>query len=167
MVPIPINGDAILLVLHRRQGPDQPPGGIGHQAGVGRMQVALRTTAAQLQVLISLQAQVEGDPLLLILAARLPEAAIGLQQVSVSLGQLCQMRAASLLFALNEELQSQRQLAEDGQVGLHRLDAGHEVALVIGDAPDIDLAITDGGLERGRQPQIQRVGGLHIIMIVA
>ena len=40
------------------------------------------------------------------------------------------------------------------------------LALVVGGAAGVEVAVAHGGLERGREPGLKRLGGLHVVMPV-
>ena len=46
------------------------------------------------------------------------------------------------------------------------MDARHHVRLVVGHAAGDDAAVRLGRLERGRRPQVDRVDGLHVVVLV-
>ena len=81
-------------------------------------------------------------------------------------GHRRQMRIADFFFAFDEEFEAERQLAVDGLIDFDRVDAGHEIALVVGHAAGEQLAIPHGGLEGRAVPQLHRVGRLHVVMTV-
>ena len=67
--------------------------------------------------------------------------------------ELVEMHAADFLFAFDEEPDVQRQAAGLLQEGLDRLDVHEHLALVVGRAARVDLAVTDRRLERRAGPE--------------
>ena len=83
-------------------------------------------------------------------------------------GQIC---TAGFLFAFQKDGHRHRQLARDGFPGPARLDKGHQLALVIGRAPRVQFARAigkrdEGGIERVRGPQFQRVDRLDVVVTI-
>ena len=74
--------------------------------------------------------------------------------------------AADFLFAFDQELQVQRQLAGGLDPGLGALDVREHLPLVVGRAAGVEVAVAHGRLERGRDPFVQRVGRLHVVVAV-
>ena len=74
--------------------------------------------------------------------------------------------AADFLFALDQELQVQRQTALDGDPGLDALQMREQLAFVVGGAAGVEVAVAAGRLERGGGPLFQRLGRLHVVMAV-
>ena len=52
------------------------------------------------------------------------------------------------------------------QVRLDRLDVHEHLALVVGGAAGVDLAVADGGLEGRAGPQVHRIDRLHVVVAV-
>ena len=74
--------------------------------------------------------------------------------------------AADFFFALDEELQVDRQAAALLEMRLHRLDVHEHLALVVGGAARIDLAVAHGGFKRRTGPQVHRIDRLHVVVAV-
>ena len=76
--------------------------------------------------------------------------------------------AANFFFAFDDELHIQRQLAV---VALHQgfdgFDFHPELAFVVDCAASVNVVVALGGLERRRDPLVERVGRLHVVMRVA
>jgi hypothetical protein len=71
-----------------------------------------------------------------------------------------------LLLALVEDAHAQRQLAERRAVRLDRLETRHEIALVVRYPAREEMAVALGRLERWRLPLVERVGRLHVVVVV-
>ena len=79
---------------------------------------------------------------------------VGAQIVLVRADEVVEMLAADFLLALEHELHVHRQAAVLLQVRLDRLEVHEHLALVVGRAARVDLAVADGRLERRRLPQV-------------
>jgi hypothetical protein len=55
----------------------------------------------------------------------------------------------------------------DGHEGLDGLDVHVELAFVVHGAAGVDVAVAQGGLKGGGEPQLERVGGLDVVVAVA
>ena len=80
--------------------------------------------------------------------------------------EVVEVDAADLLLALDEELDVERQAAALLQVRLDRLDVHEHLALVVGGAARVDLAVAHGRLERRAGPQLDRIDRLHVVVAV-
>ncbi len=74
--------------------------------------------------------------------------------------------AADFLFPLDYELELQGQLAGRVDPGLRALEMREHLPLIVGGPPGVEIPVADGGLEGGRFPLIQRVGGLYVVMAI-
>ena len=74
--------------------------------------------------------------------------------------------AADFLFAFDEELHLQRQLAARLDPGFDALDVREHLAFVVGRAAGVDVAVADGRLERRADPFVERLGRLHVVVAV-
>ena len=80
--------------------------------------------------------------------------------------EVVEVDAADFLFALEDDLDVHRQPAVLLQVRFDRLEVHEDLALVVGGAARVDLAVAHGRLERRRLPQIERVDRLHVVVAV-
>ncbi len=92
-------------------------------------------------------------------------------QSQASLSRFCfdvraEVLAADFLFALDEELHLQRQLADRFDPGFDALDVREHLAFVVGRAAGVDVAVADGRLERRADPLVERLGRLHVVVAV-
>ena len=76
------------------------------------------------------------------------------------------LRGADFLFAFEDDLDVDRQPAVLLQVRLDRLEVHEHLALVVGRAARVDLAVADRRLERRRLPQVERIDRLHVVVAV-
>ena len=130
------------------------------------MQIAVGAGHAKLAVGDAAQAVGDGRHAGGELAAVADDHAIARQAIGVFGEVFLQPLAADFLFALDEELEVQRQTALDGDPGLDALQVREQLALVVGGAAGVELAVAAGGLERGRGPFFQRIGRLHVVVAV-
>ena len=80
--------------------------------------------------------------------------------------EIVEVFAPDLLFAFENDLDVHRQAAVLLQVRLDRLEVHEHLALVVGGAARVDLAVADGRLERRRLPQVQGIDRLHVVVAV-
>ena len=80
--------------------------------------------------------------------------------------EVVEMLAADFLLALDDELHVHRQASVLLQVRFDRLEVHEHLALVVGGAARVDLAVADRRLERRRLPEIQRIDRLHVVVAV-
>ncbi len=73
---------------------------------------------------------------------------------------------ADFFFAFEKHAHVQGQLAVGGQQRLQRLDLRPHLALVVDRAARVEVAVALGGLEGRREPLVERIGGLHIVVAV-
>ena len=77
-----------------------------------------------------------------------------------------QVRATDLLFAFDQEDHVDGKFSVLSERFLDADDVRENLAFVVGRAAGIDHAGFDARLERRRFPQIERIGGLHVVMAV-
>ncbi len=82
------------------------------------------------------------------------------------LDPLFKVDAADFFFALDHPLDPHREFALGFGPGFDRLNAREQFAFVVGGAAPVDDAIFDHHLERGGVPQIDRVFGLDVVVVV-
>ncbi len=80
--------------------------------------------------------------------------------------EVIEVDAADFFLSLDEEPDVERQAAGLLHVGLDRLDVHEHLALVVGRAARVNLAVAHGCLKRRRRPEIQRIDRLHVVMAV-
>ena len=91
---------------------------------------------------------------------------VGLQQFLVSAHEAGDARAANLLLALQQQDDVAGQLAMDLEMGFDREDLGEVLALVVADAACIEATVADSRLEGRRNPFVERIRRLHVVMTV-
>src|SRR5207249_7979325 len=128
--------------------------------------VALRTAHAQLEVRDALQAEAYRRASRRVLVAGLPDTAIGAQARRVLLHEVREMLGADLLLALEQDADTQRELAHRRAIRLDRLKPRHEVAFVVGDAAAEEHPVALDRLERRGLPLVLGIRGLDVVMVV-
>ncbi len=91
---------------------------------------------------------------------------VGVEQVLVGVDEVVEVGAADFLFALEQDLHVDRQASLLLEMRLDRLEVHEDLALVVGRAAGVDLAVAHGGLERRRRPQVERIDWLHVVVPV-
>ena len=84
----------------------------------------------------------------------------------VGLDEVVQVGAADFFFAFEDQLDVHRQAAVLLQVRFDGLEVHEHLALVVGRAARVDLAVADRRLERRRLPQVERIDRLHVVVAV-
>ena len=130
------------------------------------MLIAAGAPHPQLDVAHPLEAEVDEGLALFVDAAELPDAGVGPAKIGVIGGEVGQVRRADLLFALGDELDGEGKVAADVAPGIDRGDPGREVALVVADPAAPEATVLLGAGPRIVLPQIERVGGLHVVVVV-
>src|SRR5215217_1304707 len=88
------------------------------------------------------------------------------QPVGVLAQERVDRRRPRLLLALDEELDVDRQAPVGGQQMPDGRDLEVDLALVVGGAAGVQVAVAHGRLERRGGPLLQRVGRLHVVVAV-
>ena len=160
--------NALVGVFQRGQRPDQPPGRVGEErAAHAGMRVVGDGFDVQLKVGDAAHAAVEERIAVLVHAALFPDAGVGAQQVAVRLDPRAQMRAAHFLLALGQKLDVK------GQAAAMRLpyriqsqQARDDMPFVVGHAPRKGFAVALRQLKGRAVPQVERLGRLHVVVVV-
>ena len=90
---------------------------------------------------------------------------VALQLVAVRLGRRREVRAADLLFALDQQLHTDRK-APGGCQRPRRHEVGDELSLVVACPPAVEGPVPDGGLEGWSRPGFDGVGRLDVVVTV-
>ena len=144
----------------------QAPGGVVGDRAEARVEVPPGGPHAQLEGEDPLHAAVRDRPASGVDAAELPQTAISAQPLGVRVDVRRQVRAADLLFPLDQKRQTERKLAVALAVGAQRREARDQLALVVGRPAPVPGAVAFGQLERRRGPGVQRVLRLHVVVVV-
>src|SRR5207245_1458127 len=132
-----------------------------------RVSVTRHGADAEVAIEDALAAERQERTALAIDCSALLERAIAAREVGLEREQLPEIRTAGFLFALDEEPNTDRQLAVDRAVRLDRLDAKEKMSLVVIDATRIHRAIAHRGVVRRRLPELERYGRLHVVVLDA
>jgi hypothetical protein len=130
------------------------------------MQVRCRCAHGHLQVAEPAQPIAERGQVVLVHRRVRDEDGSAPEQFGVVLEKLLQVNAADLLFALQQQLDVERGSSRRTDEVLQRFDVGEELPFVIGRSTGVDTAVTQGRLKWGSFPQLQWIGGLHIVVPV-
>ena len=156
-----------LAILHLRQDLAEHERRIGHRAAErSRMEVALRAAQIDLEVRQPAQAVADRRDAAVEHRRVRDHHDVGRELLLVRAHELVEVRAAHFLFALDEELDVDRQAPVLLDVRLDGLDVHEHLALVVGGAARVDLAVAHRRLERRGGPQVQRVHRLHVVVAV-
>jgi hypothetical protein len=74
--------------------------------------------------------------------------------------------AADLFLAFSDDDDVHRQLLPHREMGFERFDVQKKLPLIVDRATSEDLSIPYRRLERGRSPQLERLGRLHVVVTV-
>jgi hypothetical protein len=77
-----------------------------------------------------------------------------------------QALAPYFLFPLDDKLELNGELAAGGEPGLGTLHVGEHLPLVVGRAAGVHIAVPLGGSEWRRDPLVERIGGLYVVVTV-
>ena len=95
------------------------------------------------------------------------EGDVGLELVGVLADEGGDAFAADFFFALEDDADVDGELAfVRGEEGFKGFDVHPDLALVVDGAAGVEIAVALGGLERGRDPLVERLGGLDVVVAV-
>src|SRR5712692_8487997 len=130
------------------------------------MKILLRLLTAQLNVEETLYSQFELWPAFFGHVAVVADDTISLQLLRVLVDETRQVWTPDLLFALDNELEIERNIAGAFEIALSRFDERDNIVLAICRAPRDNLPSTQLRIEGSRDPFLQGLGGLNIIVAV-
>ena len=84
----------------------------------------------------------------------------------MGLDEVVEVGGPDFLLAFEDDLHVDRELPGLLQVRLDGLEVHEDLALVVGRAARVDLAVANGGFKRRRLPQLERVDRLHVVVAV-
>ena len=159
--------DAAALVLHLREDLREHHGGIGDRAAErAGMQIALRAAQIDLEVDEAAQAVADrGDAAVEHRRVR-DHHDVGGEFVLVGLDEVVEIGGPDFFLALEDDADVHRQAAVLLQMRLDGLEVHEDLALVVGGAARVDLAVADRRLEGRRLPQVDRIDGLDVVVAV-
>src|SRR2546421_1248076 len=130
------------------------------------VEILLRLLAAQLNVEETLYSQFELRPALFGHVAVVADDTISLQLLRVLVNETRQVWTPDLLFTLDNELEIERNIAGTFQIALSRLDERDNIVLAIRRAPRNNLPPSQLRVERSRDPFLERLHRLDIIVAI-
>src|SRR5690606_37632568 len=87
-------------------------------------------------------------------------------ELSMLLQKLWKVCGTDFFFALDQELDVERERALRLDQGLQRLKVHKHLPLVVACAPSPNVSITDGRLKGRRRPQVDRINRLDVVVTV-
>src|SRR5256712_12261617 len=130
------------------------------------MEILLRLLTAQLNVKETFHSQLELWPALFGHVAVVADDTISLQLLRVLVNETRQVWTPDLLFALDNEFEIERNIAGTFEIALSRLDERDNIVLAICRAPRDNLPPTQLRIEGSRDPFLERLHRLDIIMAI-
>ena len=91
---------------------------------------------------------------------------VRLEALAILLHEIPQANAADFLFALDHDFHVDGEFARCLPQRLEGFQVDVDLPFVVGGAATVEIFSADGRLERGSSPQIERLGGLHVVMSV-
>src|ERR1044071_121631 len=113
------------------------------------MQLGSRAVNAKLYESDALEAQTDDETLLRVLVTFFPDAPFRFEQFTVLVCEAIEAGAADACFALDDKAQADGQLAESLLVGFDGGETRYQIALAVGRAARVELAVRNG---RGKRP---------------
>src|SRR2546425_4075271 len=131
------------------------------------MSVTRHRADAEVAVEDALAAQRQQRTALAIDRPALLERAVATCELGLEREEPREIRAAGLLFALDEEPNADGQVAVDRAMRLDRLDAKEKMSLVVIDPARVHRAIAYRGVVGRCPPELERDGRLHVVVLDA
>src|SRR6266704_4417976 len=128
------------------------------------MEILLRLPTTQHNVEETLYSQLELWPALFGHVAVVADDTISLQLLRVLVNETWQVWTTDLLFALDNELEIERNIAGTFEIALSRLDERDNIVLAICRTPRDSLPPTQHRIEGSRDPFLERLHRLDIIV---
>ena len=162
--------DAPLWIPQRMQGPHQDPGRVLDDRRDRRVGVDHRSrrrpARLELDIERALDPQHDLGPAGRPEIAGLAEREVAGQERLVVPHEVADRGAVDLLLPLDQERDRDRALTEHGPQRVDRGEPDEEIALVVGDAAGVEPAIALRRLEGRRDPLVERVHGLDVVVVV-
>src|SRR3954471_5257194 len=133
--------------LKSGEGPDETPHGAWDEGGLGGMEVATRSAGGELDAEHTLEAQGDVGSAVPGVGTELPDAALGMELAAMGGYESVEVGAADLLLALQEPDDAHGEGAAGGAHRVEGVEAGDDVALGVGHAAGVHLAVADLGGE--------------------
>ncbi len=145
----------------------EPPGGIRRNAlergvCVGRERLDVEANAQRSLVAERALRPTVGQPR----GVALPQRAVGVEQFDVAADDLVEARAADFFFALDDPPNPDGEFAGVGADRADRRESHCKLALIVRRAACEQLAVALCWLERRRFPEVERIDGLDVVMVI-
>src|SRR3990167_8679592 len=161
------DGDAAVLVVELRHHLVEDSAGVGDAAAEGaRVQVDRGAGDFNLEVAQAPQAVADRGEALAQHGGVAHEQGVAAEPVPALADELVDVLAADFFFALDHELDVHRQAALVLHEGFQRLEVHEDLALVVHHAAGVELAVAQGQLPGRREPLVERLGRLHVVVAV-
>src|SRR5207245_97249 len=131
------------------------------------MEILLRLLTAQLNVEETFHSELELWPAFFGHVAVVADDTISLQLLCVLVNETRQVWTPDLLFALDYELEIERNIAGAFQIALSRFDERDNIVLAVCRAPRDNLPPIQLRIEGSGDPFLQRLHRLHLIVAIA
>ncbi len=162
-----VDRDDAPVILHRGEQLHERPDRVRHDAApVAGVQIAVRAARPQLETEHAAHAEAQARVAVLIHRAIAGDDEVRRQFVAVLAGEDGHLRAADLLLAFEQHLDIAGQRAAYGEERFERQNLREVLPLVVAHAARVEPPVADRRLEGGREPLVQRVGRLDIVMAV-
>ena len=155
-----------VLALECAQKRDETPDGTRHGGSIHGVQVLFSALYRQVDGAHTLEAEEQDRTARFVDFGVRGEKEVGLEHILVLGNELGQMRAADLFLAVEDELEIHGDLAVQVTIRFVTEQIGHRLALVVGGAAAVDLAVDDGRLKGLCVPCGDRLDRHDIIMAV-
>src|SRR6266566_2702443 len=130
------------------------------------VEILLRLLTTQLNVEETFHSQLEFWPAFFGHVAVVADDTISLQLLRVLVNETREVWTTDLLFALDNELEIERNIAGTFEIALSRLDERDNIVLAICRTPRDNLPSAQLRIEGSRNPFLQGLGRLNIIVAV-
>ncbi len=159
--------DLAIGVLELREDPDERLERVRRDSAIGAgVQVALERPDRDLGVAEAPERGVHGGPAGRIVRRVAHQCGVGAGALRLRAQQVGDDLPAALLLALEDEVDVERRAPLRVERRLICLEEAEDLALVVGGAARVEGAAPHGGLERRRDPFLQRIGRLDVVMAV-
>ena len=138
---------------------------VGDSAAINaRMQIALGSGQFDLVIIQATQAVSNRRNALAKHGSIGDDESVGFELCFVLLDKIPEADAADFFFTFDEDLYIDGELAVHFLERFKRFQVNVDLAFVVSRTAAEKIAVTNGGLEGGRGPEIERFGGLHVIV---
>ena len=161
------DGDAVAVVVKGRDQAGEDGGGVADGAAeAAGVKVVRRGADGDLHAEIAAAVDVDAGPAGTPAAAVGGEQDVGGEEIAVVFEDDREGAAADFFLAFEQELHVDGEAVVGGEPGLDGGDGDPEGRLVVRRAAGVDAVVLDGGFEGWGVPELDRVGGLDVVMAV-